>query len=89
MIFYGIRNKKTKVPLGFWASAYHDDLEITLAENTNSIWLVRRESTAKMAMEVDSPWYNSGYETPGWNGLKMTDGTWEVFSIDFAKVGEE
>jgi hypothetical protein len=72
MKYYGIRNKKTKKPLGFCYNSNdgNDFCEGVSFEfdgfeyDSDNVWLVKNKKSAERVFKVQTPWYNSRYETP-------------------------
>lgn len=88
MKFYGIRNKKTKEPLGISIFS-NGDAEFcnscgALFETSNfysNLYIVRTEQIALKSLEKDPDWYNACLENPEWPPLFYPE-EYEVFSVD-------
>jgi hypothetical protein len=99
MFYYGIRNKISKIPLGFTCSTACDDPESTFfgdisfrleepyKDSTNlpdQIWLVKLQQTAQRVLETESYYYTSDYDYPRWEGTKQRHmKDFEVFEVTF------
>ena len=89
MILYGIRNKKTKKPLGVDAQASDFEegsvVEFSFDEDgTIPIWLVTSRKYAEKAKDEDPQYYNAGYESPrhGYIDFVTMMEDYEVFEIE-------
>jgi len=87
MIFYGIRNIKTKEPLGF-SSQSNDNAEncvsitCTLEEKYSSnVWLITRKQNAINTLNTNTEWYNADYESPQ-HPSKFDPKEYEVFEVN-------
>lgn len=88
MKFYGIRNKKTRVPVGFMCSSNGDaedcndvqfELDLFYPDN---IWLVANPQDAQRALVVDTEWYNASHDHPRSSIVRQKDASdYEVFEV--------
>ena len=92
MKFYGIRNIKTKKSLGFCYSSnngadFCNDVSFELEGfqcPVNNVWLTINKKNAEKVFEVQTEWYNAGYETPQVPKEKFSTlkKDYEVFEIE-------
>lgn len=73
---YSLLNKKTQKLVEYTTSPntgeFCVDVEFTLCENGEQVWLVDSYETAKSVHRTPTPWYNARYETPNYD-LDMND----------------
>lgn len=87
MKYYGLRNFKTKEPLGFTYTANppeaeSNDVSFTFEKSEDNLWLVRYQDQAQKALNESPQWYNAGYSTPEWpSHLSQYD--YEIFEVEF------
>jgi hypothetical protein len=86
MTYFGLRNKKTKKPLGFNCRSNGDaescgDVEFSLCVYGEGVWLVDKRDYAEKVLKQDTPWYNTGHDSPSWpDNFQPED--WEIFSVE-------
>jgi hypothetical protein len=87
MKFYGLRNIKTKKPLGVdYTSNDGEEFCVSVSfqfEETGSIpiWLVNSHEVAERALAVAVKWNGAGYETPELN-RPLKNSEHEVFEVE-------
>jgi len=89
MTFYGLRNKNTKIPVGWWSESnypgddcYDEAFHLDVSPTPHRLWLVDQREVAQRILnrKEDVEWYNADYETPI-AGEKFRARDFEVFEI--------